>query len=166
MWFQTEPSLAAATTARGTGTRGAAVKPLDGGALSLTGNALAGEGIPCGAATYPPPGCQGRASSLDLSFVGLEKKGRGKRKEGREKGGADRGRVPCGAAPHRCWPLPATGKTKPAAAGQRCMREAWGRKNGGLGLRGKNVLAFCSLKGADGRMMEICGDGRSRSAKC
>jgi hypothetical protein len=87
--------------------KGTAVKPLDGGALSLVGNALAGERTPCGAATHLS-GRHGRLSIWISHVRVLGKRGRGKRE--RRKGGACCGRVPRGAALHCRRPSPATGK--------------------------------------------------------
>jgi hypothetical protein len=95
------------------------VKPLDGGALSLAGNALAGEGTPSGTATYPPPGRHGQppsslwphGCSLDLARCGAREEGEEQKKEGRKEGGACRGCAPGGAAPHRRRSLPVTGLT-------------------------------------------------------
>jgi hypothetical protein len=93
--------------------KGTTVKPLDGGALSLVGNARAGERTPGGAATHLS-GRHGRFSIWISHVRVLWKKGRGKRE--RRKGGAGCGRVPGGAALHRRRPSPAAGNTEPAAA--------------------------------------------------
>jgi hypothetical protein len=63
--------------------KGTAVKPLDSGALSLVGNALAGERTPGGAATHLS-GRHGRLSIWILHVRVL-----GKRGEVREKGGRE-----------------------------------------------------------------------------
>jgi hypothetical protein len=55
-----EPPLDAAASAGGHGPKGTVVKPLDGGALSLAGNALADEGTRGGATTLS--GLHGRFS--------------------------------------------------------------------------------------------------------
>jgi hypothetical protein len=61
----------------------AAKKPLDGSVLSLAGNALAGEGTPGGAATYPPPGRHGRpCRSLDLAWCGAREVGEWQEEKG------------------------------------------------------------------------------------
>jgi hypothetical protein len=97
------------------------VKPLDGDALSLVGNALAGEGTPSDATTHLS-GRHGRFSIWISHVRELGKRGRGKRE--RRKGGAGCSRVPGGTALHCRRPSPATGNTEPAdaATGVRCKR--------------------------------------------
>jgi hypothetical protein len=80
------------------GGKGTTVKPLDGGALSLVGNVLAGEGTPGGAATHLS-GLHGRLY-LDLTYVGAREEGERQGKREGRKGGAGCGRVPRGAALH------------------------------------------------------------------
>ena len=63
------PLLAAILPARGAGHTGAVARPLDGGAVSLAGNALAGEGI---------RGAIIGGYSLDLACAGWRKEGEGK----------------------------------------------------------------------------------------
>jgi hypothetical protein len=70
-----EPPLDAAASAGGHGPKGTVAKPLDGGTLSLAGNALAGEGTRGGAATL-----SGRHGCFSGSRVcGAREVGRGKK---------------------------------------------------------------------------------------
>jgi hypothetical protein len=75
-----EPSLDAAASAGGHGPKGTIAKPLDGGALSLAGNALAGEGTRSGASTL-----SSRHGRFSGSCYGkAREKGGVREKEGRE----------------------------------------------------------------------------------
>jgi hypothetical protein len=80
-----EPPLDAAASACGHGPKGTVAKPLDGGALSLAGNALAGEGTRGGAATLS--GRHGRSSGS----CGCRAREEGKGKEQKEKKGVCHG---------------------------------------------------------------------------
>jgi hypothetical protein len=95
----TEPKLTAASSACGTGVTGATTGPLDGGALTVGVDALAGEGGGSSTAiSTEPPWVAFLSGSSD--FGSLKWYGGGAGITSR-KGGACRGLGPGGAAPHR-----------------------------------------------------------------
>jgi hypothetical protein len=124
----------------GLGAKGTVVNPLDGGALSLAGNALAGEGTRAGTATSLWAAMDG-----DLGFLRWKTQvwvgGGGKRSKG---GGDDRRTTTGGACPHYHRRPPATALC-PAAA---VVQHEGARGGNELGFSGEPAESggFCSAE--------------------